>query len=137
MKASHLLIAALLIAGLASMVCSQTLEAKLASKVDAFDSESKSTPVQLIEVAQRFQIPMGIEWADELRDEAPSIHVQNTTVGDLISRILAGQPGSEFRLDDGVVHIFAKTLLDDPANFLNIRLKEFSLKQANMVLPHG
>jgi hypothetical protein len=35
-------------------------------------------------------------------------------------------------LDDGVVHIFATRLLDDARNFLNIRLREFSLEKANM-----
>src|ERR1700730_9648245 len=102
MKAIRVCIAALFVFSLTSSARGQTLEEKLVVRVDAFDSESKSTPAQLIEVAQRFNIPMGIEWADEARDDAPSVHVQDTTVGDLLSRILAGQPGSEFRLDDGV-----------------------------------
>jgi len=125
-------IVVLILCGLASSTGGQTLEEKLASRIDVFDSETKSTPVQLIEIAQRFNIPMGIEWSDDSQDNAPTVHMRDTTVGSLLSQILAQQPGYQFRLDDGVVHIFATCLLDDPRNFLNIELREFSLKEANM-----
>ena len=39
------------------------------TKVDTFNSVTKSVPLQLIEVAQRFNIPMGIEWSDESRGQ--------------------------------------------------------------------
>jgi hypothetical protein len=111
----------------------QTLTEKLALKVDAFNSESKSIPMQLIEVAQRFSIPMGIEWADDSQDRPASpIQVQDTTVRHLLDQILSGQSGYQFQLDDDVVHVFAVRLVDDPRNFLNIRLRQFSLEKANM-----
>jgi hypothetical protein len=111
----------------------QTLEEKLAVKVDTFDSEAKSVLLQLIEVAQRFSIPMGIEWSDDSEDQGPfKVHVRDTTAGSLLSQILAQQSGYEFRLEDGVVHIFATRLVDHPYNFLNIRLREFSLEKASM-----
>jgi hypothetical protein len=133
MNVVKLSIAVLILCGLASLACGQTLEEKLALSVDAFDSESKSIPVRLIEVAQRFNIPMGIEWSDDSQAKAlPPVHTRNTTVGNLLGQILEQQPGYEFRLDDGVVHIFATRLLDDARNFLNIRLREFSLEKANM-----
>lgn len=129
-------IAMLIVCGLASLASGQTLEEKLTLRVDAFDSESKSIPVRLIEVAQRFKIPMGIEWSDDSETpqaKSPSpVHIRDTTIGNLLRQIVAQQPGYEFRLDDGVVHIFATRLLDDPRNFLNIRLREFSLEKANM-----
>jgi len=133
MNAVRLSIAVLIVCGLVSLASGQTLEEKLAIRVDAFDSESKSVPVRLIELAQRFNIPMGIEWSDDPQAKAPSpVHIRDTTIRNLLSQILAQQPGYEFRLDDGVVHIFATRLLDDPRNFLNIRLREFSLEKANM-----
>lgn len=76
---------------------------------------------------------MGIEWADDSQDkEADPVHIRETTVRSLLGQILARQPGYEFRLEDGVVHVFASRLLDDQCNFLNIPLREFSLEKANM-----
>lgn len=123
----------LVFCGVGTLTSGQTLETKLASKVDTFDSATRSIPLQLIEVAQRFDIPMGIEWSDAFPDDGPApVHIRDTTVGDLLARILAQRSGYELRLDDGVVHVFATPLLDDQRNFLNIRLREFSLNKANM-----
>ena len=133
MNLMRLSIAVLILCSLASLTGGQTLEEKLALRVDTFNSGTKAVPLQLIEVAQRFNIPMGIEWSDDVQDMAPSpIHIRDTTVRHLLYQILAGQPGYEFRLADGVVHIFATRPLDDPRNFLNIRLREFSLEKATM-----
>jgi hypothetical protein len=129
----RLSIALLVLCGSGAYTSGQTLEEKLAVKVDTFNSDAKSIPLQLIEVAQRFNIPMGIEWSDDSEDNGPSkLHLQDTTVGSLLSQILAQQPGYEFKLEDGVVHVFAKRVVDDQYNFLNIRLREFSLEKATM-----
>jgi hypothetical protein len=133
MNVVKLSIALLILCSCGTLTSSQTLEEKLALKVDTFNSVTKSIPLQLIEVAQRFNIPMGIEWSDDSEDKGPSqVQMRDITVGSLLSQILAQQPGYEFRLDDGVVHVFATHLLDDQYNFLNIRLREFSLEKANM-----
>jgi len=133
MNVVKLSIALLILCSCGTLTSSQTLEEKLALKVDTFNSVTKSIPLQLIEVAQRFNIPMGIEWSDDSEDKGPSqVQMRDITVGSLLSQILAQQPGYEFRLDDGVVHVFATRLLDDQYNFLNIRLREFSLEKANM-----
>jgi hypothetical protein len=133
MNFTRLSIAVLILSGVVSFTQGQTLESKLALQVDNFDSETKSIPLQLIEAAQRFNIPMGIEWSDSSRADAPSPQpIRHTTVGRLLSQILAQQPGYELRLEDGVVHVFSRSLLEDQCNFLNIRLREFSLEKANM-----
>jgi hypothetical protein len=133
MNVVRLSIALLILCGSGTPTISQTLEEKLAVKVDTFNSVTKSVPLQLIEVAQRFNIPMGIEWSDDSEDKGSSqVQMRNTTVRSLLSRILVQQPGYEFRLNDGVVHVFATHLLNDQYNFLTIRLREFSLEQANM-----
>ena len=133
MKVIRLSIAVIMLCCVGTLTLGQTLEAKLALKVDTFDSATGSIPLQLIEVAQRFDIPMGIEWSDASRDHVRApVHLRATTVGSLLAWILAQQPGHEIRLDDGVVHVFATRLLDDQRNFLNVRLREFSLEKANM-----
>jgi len=131
MNVVRLSIALLVLSGAGTATSGQTLEEKLALKVDNFNSVTKSVPLQLIEVAQRFNVPMGIEWSDD--SVGPSqVHVKDTTVAILLSQILTQQPGYEFRVDDGVVHVFPRQLLDDQYNFLNIRLRKFSLTKANM-----
>jgi hypothetical protein len=133
MNFAGLSIAVLILCGAGSFTRGQTLEAKLALKVDTFNSETKPIPLQLIEVAQRFNIPMGIEWSDSSQAKSPSpLHITDTTVASLLSQILEQQPGYQLRLDDGVVHVFPTPLLDDQFNFLNIRLRQFSLEKANM-----
>jgi len=49
----RLSIVVLIVCGLASLASGQTLDEKLGQRVDAFDSESKSIPGRLIEVAER------------------------------------------------------------------------------------
>jgi hypothetical protein len=133
MNMLKLSIALLVVYGCGTYTSGQTLEEKLAQRVDTFNSVGKSIPLQLIEVAQRFNIPMGIEWSDDSDGKGTSqVQGRDITVGALLSQILAQQPGYEFRLDDRVVHVFATRLLDDQYNFLNIRLREFSLEKANM-----
>jgi hypothetical protein len=133
MSLVRLLIGTIIVGGLASLAAGQTVEEKLALRAETFNSEAKSVPLQLIEVAQRFNIPMGIEWADDAQDNASGpVHIRDATVRSLLGQILARQPGYEFRLEDGVVHVFASRLLDDQCNFLNIRLGEFSLEKAKM-----
>jgi hypothetical protein len=132
MNLVRLSIAVSILCALAAFTAGQALEEKLAVRVERFDSESKSVPLQLIEVAQSFNIPMGIEWADDSQPAAVAVHLRDTTVRQVLEQILTQQPGYEFRLEDGVVHVFAGHLVDDPHNFLNIRLRKFSVEKANM-----
>lgn len=133
MNVVRLSIALLILLSSATPALSQTLEERLAVKVDTFTSVGKTVPLQLIEVAQRFKIPMGIEWSDNSNDKfSAQVQMRDTTVGNLLARIVAQQPGYELMVDDGVVHVFATHLLDDQHNFLNLRLREFSLEKANM-----
>src|SRR5260370_26789083 len=80
-----------------SSVTGQGLQSKLAQRVKAFDSESSSTVGQLIDFAQHFQIPMGIEWLDN-SDEgvAPPIHARNTTAQRILQQRVQYKRGSGF-----------------------------------------
>ena len=48
----------------------QQAGSKLDQQIDSFDSEAQSGEEQLIELAQRFQLPIGIEWVDALDKRA-------------------------------------------------------------------
>ncbi len=116
-----------------SPVTGQGLQSKLAQRVKAFDSESSSTVSQLIDFAQRFQIPMGIEWLDK-SDEgvAPPIHARNTTAQRILQQIVQEKRGNGFTLSGGVVHVFASSIITDPRNFLNLRVSSFRVNNESL-----
>ena len=116
-----------------SSVTAQGLQSKLAQKVKAFDSESSSTVRQLIDFAQRFQIPMGIEWVDKSEESvAPPVHARNTTAQHILQQIVQAKHGNGFTLTGGVVHVFATSIINDRRNFLNLRVPSFQVKNESL-----
>lgn len=116
------------------LVFCQTLDFKLTQKVEAFDSESSSTIQQLVDLAQKFQIPIGVEWL-HTQNEKPArpIHVRNALVRDVLRKILRQQPGYQFMVRDGIVHIFASGLINDRRNFLNLVVPIFKAKEESLI----
>jgi hypothetical protein len=131
--ALRVIIIAVVLMILPSLVNGQTLKLKLAQRVAAFDSTNPLPFGQLVELAQAFRIPMGIEWLN-LPDENASapIHVRNTTILAILSQILRQYAGYTFELNDGIVHIFMPALISDERNFLNIRIPHFAVNKANL-----
>jgi hypothetical protein len=112
-----------------------TLESKLLQKA-TFIPTSKSALEQLIEVAQHYHLPMGIEWNSEAKS-APAVNPllwlkDNATVQDLINAILQQSPDHHLTLERGVVHISQPELSAHPKNFLNLRIKSFDARQASL-----
>jgi hypothetical protein len=124
---------AILVIGFSGLAEGQSVEAKLKQPVGSFASQSTSTIEQLVELAQRFSVPMGIEWVDEpnLHDALP-VDLRGTTVQDALQQILQRHSGYGFACSDGVVHIFNRSVLDDSRNFLNIRFPEFGFKDESL-----
>jgi len=112
----------------------QQAQSKLDQQIDDFDSEATSGEEQLIELAQRFQISIGIEWIDaRAKKAALPIHVRKTTIREAIRLILQQHPDYEFEVKDGIIHIFPPAFVNDGRNFLNLRIQEFSLSNANLI----
>jgi hypothetical protein len=119
----------MIVLGCSSLVISQSLESKLNHKVEAFDSESSSTTSQLIELGQEFQIPLGVEWLLRAEEKpARPIHVRQALVRDALQIILQQQPGYQFAVREGIVHVFAQVLVNDHRNFLNLVVPRFGLE---------
>jgi hypothetical protein len=111
----------------------QQVKSRLDQQIDVFDSEAPSGEEQLIELAQRFQIPIGIEWVDDRNKEtALPVHLRKTTVREAIRHILQRHPGHGFEMEDGIIHIFSYPFVNDSRNFLNLRIQEFSLVDASL-----
>jgi len=131
--ALRVIIIAVVLIILPSLVCGQTLRPKLAQRVAAFDSTNPLPYGQLVELAQAFHIPMGIEWLNVPDENASApIHVRNTTILAILSQILRQYPGYTFELNDGIVNIFMPALISDERNFLNIRIPQFVVDKANL-----
>jgi hypothetical protein len=119
---------------LSSSVSGQRLQSKLDQRVKAFDSESASTVDQLIEFAQRFEIPLGIEWMDNSNAKAaPPIHARNSTAKRILEQIVHENSGNDFILTAGVVHVYSPKIIGDDRNFLNLRVPHFQVTNESLL----
>jgi hypothetical protein len=127
-KTVQLLLLLLVISKLAS---AQDLEAKLSQKADYVPSASSSRE-QLIEVAQHYGIPLGLEWINRADANSNSPLTAQPTVREMISSILRRTQGYEVKVKKGVVNVFPVALAHDPRNFLNIRIAEYQMNRENV-----
>jgi hypothetical protein len=114
-------------------VKAQDLQSKLAQRVNALDSDNPSTVDQLVDFAQLFQIPIGIEWVDDLNERvAAPVHVRNTTAQRILQQIVQEKAGTTFTLSGGVVHVFPSSRISDGHNFLNLRIPNFQVENQSL-----
>lgn len=108
----RLLFFMMVVFGTSPAVIGQTVESKLAQNVETFDSENPSTVGQLIDFAQRFEIPMGIEWLYAAKEKpARPVHLRKAAVREVLRTIIQQQSDYQFTMSHGVVHIFAPSLI--------------------------
>jgi len=111
----------------------QSLEEKLGSVTD-YVPKAVAPVDQLVEVAQKFQIPMGIEWVDR----GGSTTNDKTTpsgkrsVRKLIEEIVSVSPEHHVEVEDGLVRIYWPSAAVHSFNYLNIRLKNYSVKNGDL-----
>ncbi len=111
----------------------QSLEEKLGTVSDYVPKAI--TPVdQLVEVARRFKISMGIEWVERADTATPDKIPPSgkRSVRELIEEIVSVSPEHFVEVDRGLVHIYSATKAVHPFNFLNIRLKSYSVKDGDL-----
>ena len=101
----------------------ESLEEKLATATE-YVPKAIAPVDQLVEVAQRFKIPMAIEWVETI---GATTHDKTTaskkrSVRELIEEIASVSPGHRIEVDDGLVRIYSPAVAVHPFNFLNIRL---------------
>jgi hypothetical protein len=111
----------------------QTVEARLSQRVESFDSESSTTEGQLLDLARRFQIPIGLELIASAGNTVKAVHLANSTVLEALRTILKQSTAYDFDVTDGVVNIFLSSLVGDAKNFLNLRLSKFEIKNLNLI----
>jgi hypothetical protein len=110
----------------------QELEARLTQRADFIPAEGTMRE-QLIQVAQHYKIPMGIEWVLQPKEKQVKLGVREApTVMALLELILQSAPEYSLTVRRGVVSVSNSRYTVDSRNFLNIRIDEFSLKKANV-----
>ena len=117
----------------ARSVRAQSLEEKLETETD-YVPKAIAPVDQLVEVAQRFNIPMGIEWVERTSPK-PLDQTRRSgkrSVRKLIEEIAGVSPEYCVVVDDGLVRIYSPTEAVHPFNPLNIRLKDYQVRDADL-----
>src|SRR5689334_17121441 len=110
----------------------QNLEAKLSQRAD-FIPTAGTVREQLIQVAQHYKIPMGIEWVLQREEkEVKLVSSGAPSVMALLQMILQTTPDYSLTVRRGVVNVSDSRYAVDSRNFLNLRIDEFSLTKANV-----
>jgi hypothetical protein len=114
-------------------VQAQSLEEKLGTITD-YVPKAVAPVDQLVEVAQKFKIPMGIEWVERAYPSTPDKTALSgkRSVKELIEEIAGLSPGNRMEVADGIVRIYAPAEAIHPFNFLNIRLRDYDVKQGDL-----
>jgi hypothetical protein len=111
----------------------QSLEEKLGT-VTNYLPKAVAPVEQLVEVAQRFKTPMGIEWIE--RSGTPrsdkNLPSKIRSVRELIEEIVKSSPEQQVEVDDGLVRIYSPIEATHRFNFLNIRLKNYSVSDGDL-----
>ncbi len=110
-----------------------SLEKKL-DKVTDYVPKAIAPVDQLVEVAQKFKIPMAIEWVDRA-GPATSYELLRSkyrSVRDLIVAIATVSPERRVEVDNGIVRVYSPNESVHPYNFLNIKLKSYGVKDDDL-----
>jgi hypothetical protein len=117
-------------------VRSQTLEAKLEQQT-RFVPQTASPVEQLVEVAQKFRLPMAVEWLEDsdiapLPDTAAQAERPSISVRKLIEELVNRSTAHRVEIEGGLVHVFAPSVVLSRFNFLNIQVESIHLEDANL-----
>jgi hypothetical protein len=80
----------------------------------------------LIKIATRFEIPLAVEWvqsADTLRPVR--LEPTETSAAAMLDAVLATHKGYSWQLENGILHVFERSLAGDSRNPLNVAVGTF------------
>jgi hypothetical protein len=104
------------------------LNRTLHSAAQNYSVDSENLLQALAKFSDDFEIPFGIEWQLSRVPYKPvKLQYEKTTVLQILTDIVATEPGYAFSASNGVVHVSPTTIVDDRRNFLNIPIGEFEL----------
>jgi hypothetical protein len=75
----------------------------------------------LLKTAGRFQLPLAVEWVQSPDTLTPvRLSANFATPIQAVEAILSSHTDYAWRLENGVIHVFPKAMVDDPRNPLNV-----------------
>jgi hypothetical protein len=99
----------------------------------------ESSPLdQLVSIAQHYQLPMGIEWAEQTGElKNPLSPELQLTIGELITSVISHVPGTRAVINKSFIWIAQEQIASHPGNFLNLRISDFSLNKETLGRSHA
>jgi hypothetical protein len=105
-----------------------TLDATLHSVVTGYAVDAENPLQALAKFSDDFHVPLGIEWQlSSVPSKAVRLRFEKTTVLQILTDIVAVEPGYALSTANGVAHVGRVTISDDRRNFLNIPISNFEL----------
>jgi hypothetical protein len=130
MRINRLLLSLIVSVFFQSPAFCQTLDSRLSQLTD-FIPQSDSVPDQLVEIAQKYGIVMGIEWLEDGRPQ-PALSFHHGSVRKLIQAIVQRSRTHKATFDSSIVHVFSTSARSNPMNFLNLRIPEFRVQEESL-----
>ena len=96
---------------------------RLRMPVEEYSLQANRFIGALLKISMRFMVPMGVEWVKSADTLKPVQFTRtHTTAADVIRVVVSMHPGYEWRMENGVVHVFQRDLARDSRNPLNITI---------------
>jgi hypothetical protein len=112
---------------------SYELQDKLAAEVKDFENQGKPLIPTLLEVADRYDLPMGIEKVErEALDQPITIKLKHGSVAKLLDRCIRQRPGYSWAARDGVVLIYGDDELKKASNLFNFIIPVFEAENETL-----
>jgi hypothetical protein len=88
--------------------------------ISSYSLDASSFIDALIKVASQFELPLAVEW---IKSPNPiRLSRSNTNASEVLEAVVSVQGDYVWQLENGIVHVFQKTMIDDPRNPLNVRI---------------
>jgi hypothetical protein len=108
-----------------SVVSGETLTERLERQTD-FRPQPGSPVEQLVEVAQKFKIPMAIEWLEPPPQVfTAALTFRQGTVLSLLEAIVRRSPEHRLVVTDAAAYVSPPAVTEHPFNFLNLRVSRY------------
>jgi hypothetical protein len=102
------------------------LRTQLGNRVAEYRLSASSLADAVISVSKEFQVPVGLEWVRDKETQRSIVkRWEGKTIGEILESIIEEYPGYNFDIQNGVVHVFRRDLLNDKSNFLNLAVPAF------------
>jgi hypothetical protein len=110
----------------------QSVQQRLQTKVQNYKLSEPTFLDALLKVGSDFKVPMGVELVKSQSVLRPVDRSwREATAMEILTALVRGETGYRLRVDDGILHVFAKDLVDQRSNFLNIRIKKFDVQDTS------